>query len=171
MNTGLAEPVRDLRARYIDSLRGVAGSIAIVAAWFEGERRGLAVTAWTSLSADPPAALVCVNRNAQAHDHIAAAGRFSINVLGTDHADLVGTFSSGSVHGEARFDPARWSSTPHGQPMLNGALAVFECALENRIAHSSHSMMIGRVDFVEHRRQPGLLYLDGKLASSSAVPT
>src|SRR4051794_2941294 len=79
-----AEEETVLRSNFVSAMRQVPGAVAIVATDLQGERGGLAVTAWCSLSADPPTVLVCVNKSASAHDLILSARKFSINQLGAD---------------------------------------------------------------------------------------
>ena len=62
-------------------MRAVPGAVALIASKAEGQRSGLAATAWNSLCADPPMLLACVNRNASAYPLIARSRAFSVNLL------------------------------------------------------------------------------------------
>ena len=168
-NEGARAPTR---AEYLLSMRAVPGAIAIIATSYDGERRGLAATAWTSLTADPPTLLACVNRSASAHGPILAAGAFSISLLPTAHSETVAIFSAQrGLDGDARFLAGAWTTGPGGQPLLNEAIASFECALDNRHDYGSHTILIGRVTYLVAQSAPGeaLLYVGGGYARAAAL--
>lgn len=161
---------QDFRADFLGSFRTVPAPIAIVAVRAQGMRRGLTVTAWSSLSADPPTVLACVNRASAAHELILSARAFSLNVLSRDHGGLVRVFSGqGGLQGEQRFAAADWSETPAGQPALNGALVTYDCAVEEVLDYSSHSIFIGRVRHLAHQEKSALLYLQGEVADAARL--
>ena len=148
------------------------GAVAIVAAGCGGERTGMAVTAWTSLSADPPAILVCANRSSSVHGLIQRAGAFSLSLLAADHPETVAIFSAQrGLHGSSRFLPGAWSEGPLGQPLLNDALAAFECRLVDAHEHASHAIFIGEVGALRRRRDASaaLLYVDGGYATATPL--
>ncbi|MEH2474572.1 flavin reductase (DIM6/NTAB) family NADH-FMN oxidoreductase RutF [Nitrobacteraceae bacterium AZCC 2161] len=135
-----------LRQAFTHSMRHVPGAVAIVATEFEGERRGLAVTAWCSLSTEPPSVLVCVNKNASAHDSIVRSGIFSINQLAAEHTEIVAVFSNQrGLQGDARFGEGGWEAGPTGVPMLSTAIVSMECRVSEHHDHGTHSVFIGTV--------------------------
>lgn len=156
----------DLRPAFLGAMRLVPGAIAIIATAYEGVRGGLAATAWSSLSADPPTMLACVNRNASAHDLIGRAGAFSINLLDASHTETVAIFSAQrGLSGADRFLSDEWEQGALGQPLFREAVAAFECRLEDLHDTGSHSLLIGQVS--ELRTRPDgrpLLYRDGAYA-------
>lgn len=158
----------DHRAAYLKQMRRVPGSVAIVATGAGAERTGLAATAWTSLCADPPMLLACVNRSASAHALIHRTRAFSINLLPADHQETVAIFSAQrGLDGAARFLDDAWIEGELGQPMLREAIASFECALEGTHDYGTHTILIGRVGAMHCRDDSeAMLYLDGCFASA-----
>uniref|UniRef100_UPI0035CC0BEA flavin reductase family protein n=1 Tax=uncultured Sphingomonas sp. TaxID=158754 RepID=UPI0035CC0BEA len=134
----------------------------------DGDRTGLAATAWTSLCADPPMLLACINRNASAHALVHRAGAFSVNLLASDHNETVAIFSAQrGLDGAARFLDDAWTEGPQRQPMLCEAIAAFECTLEDTHDHGTHTILIGRVGAMPCRHDaPAMLYLDGAFATA-----
>jgi flavin reductase (DIM6/NTAB) family NADH-FMN oxidoreductase RutF len=93
-----------LREFFTHRMREVPGAVAIIATLNRGERRGLAATAWCSLSADPPTVVAFVNRTASAHDFIVESGLFSISQLGATHDEIIAIFSNQrGLQGDERF--------------------------------------------------------------------
>lgn len=168
----LAQPADPaLRAAFLEQMRQVPGAVALIASAAGSERGGLVATAWSSLCADPPMLLACVNRTASAHDLILRAGAFGLSLLSSGDQPVVGHFSGKqALSGSDRFVEGLWSTGPGGQPLLDGATVSFECTIETTHSHGTHTILIGRVG--EMRRNPdaaALLYLDGKFASAGPV--
>lgn len=168
-----SKPLSDadsLKRQFVGQMRLVPGAVAIIACAFEGDRTGLAATAWNSLCADPPMLLACINRNASAHALIDRAGAFSVNLLPAHHAETVAIFSAQrGLDGAARFQTDAWSDGPMGQPMFDEAIASFECTLADRHDYATHSILIGKVGDMRSRSDANaMLYLDGQFAT--AVP-
>ena len=134
------------------AMRQCAGAVALVTVGREtGSRTGLTVTSACSLSDDPPSLIVCVNRKASAHARIRAEGAFAINFLGEDHALLALTFSGQKrVNGDDRFAFGQWTKAATGAPVLQDAVATFDCALAQEFETKTHSIFVGEVRGVSH---------------------
>ncbi|HVQ66849.1 MAG TPA: flavin reductase family protein [Bradyrhizobium sp.] len=132
------------------AMRQCAGAVALVTVGVEpGRRTGLTVTSACSLSDDPPSLLVCVNRNASAHARIREEGHFVINFLNEEHALLALTFSGQKgVNGDDRFAFGRWTVGATGAPVLQDAVAAFDCVLTQEVATKTHSVFLGKVRHV-----------------------
>lgn len=132
------------------AMRHCAGAVALVTVGREpGQRTGLTVTSACSLSDNPPSVLVCVNRNASAHTRIREERHFVINFLNEDHAMLALTFSGQKgVNGDDRFAFGRWTTGATGAPVLEDAVAAFDCVLTQELETRTHSVFIGEVQHV-----------------------
>jgi flavin reductase len=150
-------------------MRQVVSSVAIVTSRVGAIRNGLTATAVCSVSADPPTVLACVNRNASAEAIIAESGNFAINFLAEDQHNIARLFSKSKLDADQRFAEGSWLSMVTGAPILEGAVASFDCEVEERILSGSHHIYVGRVVAVTSTDQHVLLYRDGlfrKLAPS-----
>jgi len=146
------------------ALRRVAGTVCIIAAGREGHRCGLTATSVTSLSLDPPALLVCINRVSSTYATITRERRFSVNVLGTDQSTFARIFSARDVTGEQRFLSGAWRESVDGVPHLPSANATMVCSIESEVAFGSHVAVIGRVTEVlmnDDTAKSPLLYFEG----------
>lgn len=156
------------RAAFLEQMRQVPGAVTVVASVLGNDKGGLVATAWSSLCADPPMLLVCINRSASAHDLILKAGAFGLSLVSASATEVVGHFSgNGGLSGKDRFIDGLWSEGPAGQPLLDSATVAFECAIEASHVYGTHTILIGRVG--EMRRNAdaeALLYLDGRFTSA-----
>ncbi len=144
-------------------MRNVAGAVSIVTASAGGRRAGLTATSLTSLSAEPPSVLICVNQGASAWPLIKQAGHFAINVLAASHQSIADRFAGrGGIKGDERFAEGAWSRLVTGAPVLDGALAILDCEIEEAIERHSHTILIGRVKAIQEAGTEGaLLYWRG----------
>jgi len=142
-------------------MRQVASSVAIVTSRFGEIRNGLTATAVCSVSAEPPTMLACINRSASAEAIIAESGNFAINFLAEDQHEIARLFSKSKLAADQRFGEGHWLSMVTGAPILDGAVASFDCEVEERIPAASHHIYIGRVVAVASNSQNALLYRDG----------
>ena len=144
------------------AMRQCAGAVALVTVGTEpGKRTGLTVTSACSLSDNPPSLIVCVNRNASAHARIREDGAFAVNFLHEDHALLALTFSGQKgVNGDDRFAFGQWTRGVTGTPVLQDAVAAFDCVLAQEFETTTHSIFVGEVRAVSHSAEARpLVYL------------
>ncbi len=109
-------------------------------------RVALTVSAVSSVSADPPMVLACVNRRHRVRDAVLATGHFALSLLTDDQADLADIFAGRPAVGAPHdFDRAEWRTDVTGAPLLVGAAAGFDCVLSSSVEAGSHTILIGAV--------------------------
>ncbi|MBM3522355.1 MAG: flavin reductase family protein [Alphaproteobacteria bacterium] len=153
-------------------MRRLAAGVTIVTAMHDGERNGLTATAVTSLSADPPQLLVCVNRTATAHDLIHGGAALCVNLLAQEHRALAARFAGmDGVHGPERFDIGDWTTLVTGSPVLADALAAFDCVVAEAVDSRTHTIFIGRVVGIRARDDgAALVYEAGRFGKFAVTP-
>lgn len=122
---------------------------------------GTTVNSFTSVSLDPPLALIAIGHDRSIHPIIASTRRFVVNVLAEDCQALSDCFAGApsDVPREA-FCGAAWHPGPDGLPLLDDALAWVTCSLERTIEAGDHTVYFGRVTALaaSDRREWPLLY-------------
>jgi flavin reductase (DIM6/NTAB) family NADH-FMN oxidoreductase RutF len=139
--------VRDISSDdFRGAMRHLAGGVSVITAGRGEEITGMTVTSVSSLSVDPPTLIVSVNREASSWPVLKRHGFFGINILAADQLEIAERFSGkGGLKGAERFAGAQWISRRSGVPLLVGALAAIDCAVEETIERHSHAIIIGRV--------------------------
>jgi flavin reductase len=165
MRTKAVVPDHDFKI----GMRQVASPVAIVTSRTGRIRNGLTATAVCSVSADPPTMLACINRNASAETIIAESGKFAINFLAEDQHNIARLFSKPKLAADERFGEGSWLSLVTGSPILDGAVASFDCEVEECIASGTHHIYVGRVVAVTSTGQDALLYRDGLFRKLSSA--
>ena len=125
-----------------------ASGVTVVGATHDGRRVGLVASSFTSVSADPPTVLVCVDKRSRSLSTIDAAGAFGVSVLASTQEEAFRVFAGmvGDVPDKfaACGDAVRDGLT--GSPILNSSLAWFDCRIVARHeGGNSHAILLGEV--------------------------
>jgi flavin reductase (DIM6/NTAB) family NADH-FMN oxidoreductase RutF len=144
-----------------------ATGVTVITVDYEGQVQGMTANAFASVSLDPPLVLVCVDQRARTHTHLHAKKRFGVNVLAENQQTISEYYARAAQdHGHAERDAAaRFDRTPHGTPVLNGALAYLECRLHTAQDAGDHTIFIAEVEQVVVRDGDPLLYYRGEYRS------
>jgi len=142
-------------------MRKLAAAVNLITVYGPEGRNGLTATAVCSVSAEPPHLLCCVNRGASAFAAIRGVKIFAVNVLKPEHRTLAERFARPPA-GEIRFAGSDWTMSPAGAPVLEDALAWFECRLVNLSEVGSHGIALGLVTACQFGAGRHLLYAEGK---------
>jgi len=131
---------------FIEAMRHVSAGVSIVTTDGAAGRFGVTVSAFSSVSAEPPKVLVCINRKSPVVTAIAKNGCLGINLLSTGQTILANSFA-GLPAGGTPYDFAagRWQASATGAPVLADAVRSFDCILAASLDVDSHRVFIGRV--------------------------
>ena len=129
----------------------------------QGAPLGLTVNSFTSVSLEPPLVLVCIGRSTGSHDRLIASGGFAVSVLSEAQADIARRFARQPSDG--RFDGVAWWQAPSGNPVIEGATAWLDCAIEQVMEAGDHTIVLGRAQSCGSSDTPALLVHRGALKS------
>lgn len=147
------------RDAFIDAMRRAAAGVTVVTTDGPAGRFGVTVSAMSSVSADPPSVLVCVNNASRTMEAIAQNKRFCVNLLAHHQTDLSDVFAGRRDTGD-RFAGFAWSALGTGAPSLEEALSSFDCRLVESHVFGSHTVFMGLVVAVRSGQGTPLVYHD-----------
>jgi flavin reductase (DIM6/NTAB) family NADH-FMN oxidoreductase RutF len=125
----------------------------------DGRATGLTVSAFCSVSLDPPQVLVCVDHKSQSYPALRDGAHFAVNFLGDAHEEVSRRFATTRLD---KFDGVPHSFGKHGSPLIEGALAQLECRIVSRHVEGDHTILVGRVEEARNGAGEPLLYFRGK---------
>jgi flavin reductase (DIM6/NTAB) family NADH-FMN oxidoreductase RutF len=129
-----------------DAMRHLAGGVSVITVGRGKDITGMTITSVSSLSVDPPSLIVSINRASSSWPLLKRHGFFGVNILTADQLDVAERFTGkGGLKGAERFAGAEWIPGASGVPLLAGALAAIDCAVEDIVERHSHAIVIGRV--------------------------
>ncbi len=127
-----------------DVLRHFPSGVTIVTVKAGEEVHGLTVSAFASVSPEPPLVTMMIDHRHQAYKMIETEGAtFAVNILHQDQAELSNRFAW--VKDEDRFLAGTWTTAATGAPVLEEALAWLDCTIYGKVAAGSHTVYIGEV--------------------------
>jgi flavin reductase (DIM6/NTAB) family NADH-FMN oxidoreductase RutF len=110
----------------------------------DGTPRGLTTNAVTSVSAEPPILLICVDRDSRTLPALLHSKRFTVNFMRDDCEEICRTFASKA---DDKFEKVAWSPGLGGVPLLHeGAVAHAECSTLEELEIGDHVVVTGRVE-------------------------
>jgi flavin reductase (DIM6/NTAB) family NADH-FMN oxidoreductase RutF len=141
--------VRDvdaLRSSFLDSMASNSTSVHVVTTGTGDRRFGVTVSACSSVCADPPTLLVCINTRSPANAALAENGVFAVNLLNVAQRGIADTFAGCS----ATSKPFDFSCCTHtagtlGVPLIDGAVAALECRVVAQQVIGTHTVFFGEV--------------------------
>jgi flavin reductase (DIM6/NTAB) family NADH-FMN oxidoreductase RutF len=142
-----------------EAMRRFPTGVTVVTSVKNGEPRGVTVSAFASVSLEPPTVLICVNREARSYLFISTSKIFCVNILRADQRALAERFA-------ARIRERQFEGVPHfidatGAAVLEGALAHLDCEVLEEHHAGSHSIFTGRVLSLAVSGGSPLGYFDG----------
>jgi flavin reductase (DIM6/NTAB) family NADH-FMN oxidoreductase RutF len=141
---------------YAEALSALADSVALVSCEVDGRPWGMTVTAFCSISTDPPTVLVSLGTSTAAAVAIAESGRFGVSVLAEGQAAIARHGSRPGV--EKYLEPFVGRHAPGGTPFIPGAVAQLDCEVVERIPVADHVLFLGRVRTARSSGGAPLLY-------------
>lgn len=146
-------------AEFVEAMRSAVTGVSIITTDGAAGRYGVTVSAFSSVSAEPPMVLVCISRSSPVSAALSHNKCFAVNVLSTLQQNLADTFAGrpGSCP-PYDFSAARWNESITGAPVLSGAVAGLDCALVATVDAGTHRIFLGRVVLVATAATDPLLY-------------
>lgn len=162
--TGASPGVVPAAAIDTRELRQVLGSfvtgVTVITTVDEGGRWwGLTANSFTSVSLNPPLVLWNQSTSAPSFPVFRDARRFAVSILAEDQIDISRRFSSSVAD---KFDGVPVRIGLGGVPLIEGCAAYLECTREGGFPGGDHAVFLGRVDRMEKRPRPPLVFGQGR---------
>lgn len=154
-----------------DAFRDVIGRFAsgvtVITTHSGGRNFGSTASAVSSLSAEPPMLLICLNKSSASAHAVAESGTFAVNVLAEDHIELAGRFASKVAD---KFEGVATEVDANGSPLLVGAIAHLVCRVSEQVEAGTHFVFLAHVeDAVAYPGHP-LAYFRGGFGRMQMAP-
>ena len=132
----------------------------------DGRFVGLTANSFNSLSLDPPLILWSLATKAQSLEVFKGQRFFSVSVLSVEQVDLARRFASRLSD---RFDGVACHEGIDGIPLIDGALAWFECERRTQTLHGDHWLFIGEVKRCAAADGSPLIFRHGEFAIADSL--
>jgi flavin reductase (DIM6/NTAB) family NADH-FMN oxidoreductase RutF len=149
-----------------DTFRSVLGRFAsgvtiVTARDDAGADHGMTVSAFCSLSLEPPLVLFCVDHAASMYELLLSHPRFGISILSSNQEAYSRRFADPDSD---RFDGIAYTRGDSGVVLLDDALAHLECRAIEHHDGGDHTIFIAEVERAQPKHGRPLLYYRGGYA-------
>ena len=118
------------------------GVCAITAVDGDGGPLGMVVGTFTSVSLDPPLVGFLPDKGSSSWPKIEKAGRFCVNVLGSDQQQVCRQLAA---KGPDKFSGVDFEISDHNLPVIAGSIACIECTINSVSDAGDHLFVLGDV--------------------------
>ena len=149
------------RESYRESMARLAAAVNVITTDGPAGPGGFTASAVCSVTDDPPTLIVCLNMASRQNEIIRMNQVLCVNTLASSQGDIAALFSTKELPIAERFAAGRWSTLATGSPVLEGAIAAFDCRVVERLERGTHTVIFCEVDAV--RSSPDaepLIYVD-----------
>jgi flavin reductase (DIM6/NTAB) family NADH-FMN oxidoreductase RutF len=147
------------KAEFRQALGHFAASVTVVTLVRDDEvPAGITVTAFSSLSLEPPLVLVCIDKRARLHDQFQLQRSFAVNILAADQEAVSRRFAHSDPD---QFKEIGYSLGPMGAPLIQGAICSIECRVVDLLPGGDHTIIVGEVESSRINEGKPLLYFRG----------
>jgi flavin reductase (DIM6/NTAB) family NADH-FMN oxidoreductase RutF len=127
----------------------------------DGSDEGMTVSAFSSVSLEPPLVLICIEKNASAYEALTIAPGFVVNVLSASQEQIARRFSIVDID---RFEGVGYSRSRNGYTIIDDVLGVIECRRVTNHDAGDHTIIVGEVETTRAETGTPLLYYRGGYA-------
>jgi len=118
------------------------GVSVVTALGQDGKPVGMVVGTFTSVSLDPPLVGFLPDKKSTSWPQIEAAGRFCVNVLGSDQQEVCRQVSA---KGPEKFVGVEYALSQHNLPVIANSIACIECSIHSVVEAGDHWIVLGNV--------------------------
>ena len=129
----------------------------------DGNRRGITINSFTSVSLDPPLVLISINKNTKAY-HDLRNRSFIINVLSAEQQSVAFQFAGKPQEGLV----VEWQEDSEIGPRLKNTVATIECTPWAEYEGGDHLLFLGEVEDFSYNENESLLFHKGKFLKTNA---
>ncbi|GMA52276.1 flavin reductase [Alicyclobacillus contaminans] len=137
-----------------------ASGVTVVTTTDAEKLGGITVSAFCSLSLQPPYVLICIDKRSTLIPMLQRSRVFAVNILSDAQAHLSNQFASKSGD---KFSGVAYQLGQLGVPLLEDALAHVECSVRHEWDGGDHLVFVGEVEATSvHPDGQPLLYYRGQ---------
>jgi len=127
----------------------------------DGSDQGMTVSAFCSLSLDPPLVLICIEHSASVHEALTTAPGFAVNILSARQEQIARRSSIVDIE---RFEGVGFTRSSSGYAILDDILGLIECRRVALHEGGDHTIIVGEVEATRIEIGTPLLYYRGGYA-------
>lgn len=127
------------------AMRAWTTGVAIVTAEHDGQRSGMTVNSFTSISLEPPLISVALRNLTRTYDLVTKANEFSVTILSSDQHELSDRFAGRLPNIQDRFEGVQTETLAIPAPLIKGGMAFFNCHVKDAFLVGENTLFVAEV--------------------------
>lgn len=127
------------------AMRAWTTGVAVVTATHDGQRYGMTVNSFTSISLEPPVISVALKQLTHTHDLVVKSNEFAVTILSSYQKELSERFAGRPPYLTDRFDGVQTETMAISAPLLKGGMAYFNCRVLHSIPVGENTLFVAEV--------------------------
>ena len=127
------------------AMRAWTTGVAVITATHEGQRYGMTINSFISISLEPPLISVTLKQLTHTHELVEKSGEFAITILAADQGNLSDIFAGKMPEITDRFEGLEIEKLQIDAPLLKGGTAFFNCRVVNTMTVGENTLFIAEV--------------------------
>jgi flavin reductase (DIM6/NTAB) family NADH-FMN oxidoreductase RutF len=133
-----------------------ASGVTVVTMLEDGKPHGITVSAFLSVSLEPPLVLVSIDKKAHSHTRLVNAERYGVSILSEGQQSMSNHFANRDPNAVPEFEQL------NNFPVLNNALAQLVCKTVQQVDAGDHTLFIGQIEALQWQENgKPLVYFHG----------
>lgn len=127
------------------AMRAWSAGVTVVTAVYEGQRHGMTVNSFTSISLAPALITVSLQQNTRTHELVSKSKAFGLTVLSKEQTRLSNLFAGRIPEVEDRFMDLQTETLVTGSPLIVGGLSWMDCRVVQTFDAGMNTLFIAEV--------------------------
>lgn len=127
------------------AMRAWSAGVTVVTAACEGERHGMTVNSFTSISLDPALVTISLQTGSRTHELVSRSRAFGLTILSETQAEISDIFAGRVADRENRFSGLQTETLVTASPLIVGGLAWLDCRVVETFDAGMNTLFIAEV--------------------------
>ena len=127
------------------ALRAWTTGVAVITAAHDGQKYGMTINSFASVSLEPPVISVTLRQLTHTHELVVKSSEFSVTVLSSDQKELSDRFAGKLPDIKDRFEGVDTETLMLDAPLLKGGIAYFNCRVLKSIPIGENTFFLAEV--------------------------
>ena len=127
------------------AMRAWTAGVTVLTSVYEGQRHGMTVNSFTSISLDPALITISLQAASRTHELVSKSRVFGLTILSAEQAEVSDVFAGRTPDGQDRFAGLQTESLVTGSPLVVGGLAWMDCRVAQTFDAGMNTLFIAEV--------------------------
>ncbi len=127
------------------AMRAWSAGVTVAATIYEGQKHGMTVNSFTSISLDPATITISLQNGSRTHELLTKSRVFGLTILSAEQSKISDLFAGRMPEIEDRFADLKTDTLVTGSPLIIGGLAWLDCSVVETFDAGMNTLFIARV--------------------------